>query len=87
MIRKLEVFEFEIRKKVILAFKELSKLKDMNCRSDILVSFNSKTNLTSLVMYLITIGRSNEETLGGVGQIIKIFAKSKVAHKPNKGNI
>lgn len=86
ILKNFHVFEFETRKKLILVFKELAKLKDFNNKSDMLTSFSTQTNLDILVRGLIDASKSNDQALGCAGQVLKLFAKSKVV-KFKPGNL
>ena len=78
ILKNFHVFEFETRKRLIVIFKELAKLKDYNNKSDMLTSFSTQTNLDELVRGLVDASKCNDQVLGCAGQVLKLFAKSKV---------
>jgi hypothetical protein len=77
ILKNFHVFEFETRKRLIIIFKELAKLKDFNNKSDMLTSFSNQTNLDELVRGLIEASKCNDQVLGCAGKVLKLFAKSK----------
>jgi len=77
ILKNFQVFDFETRKKLIIIFKELAKLKDCDRKSDMLSMFAQQSNFGELISGLIEASQSNELVLGCVGQVLKVFAKSK----------
>lgn len=86
ILKNFQVFDFETRKKMIVLFKELAKLKDFNQKSDMLMMFAQQSNFGELISGLIEASQSNELVLGCVGKVLKLFARSKV-DQLNLGNI
>jgi len=77
VIKNLHVFKFETRKTLIHIFKELSKLKDYNDRSELLNTIVTKSNFSVVVTNLIEMSKRDKEILGCAAKVLKFFAKSK----------
>lgn len=86
ILKNFQVFDFETRKKMILIFKELAKLKDYDQKSDMLITFAQQSNFGELIAGLIEASQANDLVLGCVGKVLKLFARSKVG-LPHSGNL
>ena len=79
MIRNLSLFDLETRKKIITSFKELVQLKNIDQKSDMLVSFSKKANLPVLAGHLIASGVQDDSMLGSSSKLLKLLANARVS--------
>ena len=81
VIRHLQLFEFETRKKLLNVFKLLAKVKDCSCKNELLASFAAHADVKALVLDLLALLAHNDDVIGCAGQLVKIFAKAKETYK------